>query len=78
MKFLVIILKKRNQFKFNFGIFLGPEPEEEVSEAEETSKEGKTSKKEAVEAEDDLKKEEVEPESDDEDQLVIFFKSIKN
>ena len=63
---------------FNFGFFLGPEPEEEVSEAEETSKDGKISKKEAVEAEDDLKKEEVEPESDDEDQLVIFFKNIKN
>ena len=58
--------------------FLGPEPEEEVSEAEETSKDGKTSKKEAVEAEDDLNKEKVEPESDDEDQLVIFFKNIKN
>ena len=58
---------------FNFEFFLGPEPEEEVSEAEEASKEVKASKKEAVEAENDLKKEEVEPESDDEDQLVIFF-----
>ena len=62
---------KKNKSILKF--FLGPEPEDEVSEAEEASKEVKASKKEAVEAENDLKKEEVEPESDDEDQLVFFF-----